>query len=349
MLTAIPEWFPLDLELGAGEVRLVRLDEAAYREASFLDARILPATGPGEPMPLPAFETGALALDPGREADFIFHIGHVGSTLLARLLGGHESVFSLREPAILRTLARLEAEGAAGHSPWPADALERRLVLTARTLARVWRPAQRSLVKATSFVSDIAGPLMAAFPSARAILMFTPPIAYMAAILGGPATHAELPSVSPMRRARLERRLGATIPAAGSMSAGEMAALGWACEIAALGAIAERFGERVMWLDFERFLADPEAGLARALRHLRGEAAAREAAGLLAGPDLHRYSKAPEHPFDAGTRARLLSAARREHAAEIERGVAWLNAAGGAHAPIATAARAAAAASRGAA
>jgi len=40
-----------------------------------------------------------------RRLHFIFHAGHVGSTLLSRLLDEAEGVLSLREPLPLRTIA----------------------------------------------------------------------------------------------------------------------------------------------------------------------------------------------------------------------------------------------------
>ena len=47
---------------------------------------------------------GAMPADARRDARWIFHIGHVGSTLIARLLGELDSVLSVREPRALRDL-----------------------------------------------------------------------------------------------------------------------------------------------------------------------------------------------------------------------------------------------------
>ncbi|MEP6968709.1 MAG: hypothetical protein ABI906_11585, partial [Pseudomonadota bacterium] len=58
------------------------------------------------------------------------------------------------------------------------------------------------------------------------------------------------------------------------------------------------------------------------------------------------YSKAPEHPYDADLRRRVLAQARREHGDEIERGIAWLDAAGTARRTLGDAVRMAAAAAR---
>ncbi|MHB8528722.1 MAG: hypothetical protein ACYC8V_04320 [Caulobacteraceae bacterium] len=266
------------------------------------------------------------------ESDFIFHIGHVGSTLLSRLLGQSRGTFALREPALLRRLAVMPR----------GERFYRHLSVVLRLYARTWRADQRSLVKATSFVSDIAPQILARSPSARAILMLVAPQVFIAGILAGEATRAELAEVTPGRLARLARRLGGTPPAP-APSEGEMAVAGWACEICALAETAAAFPDRVLWLDFERLLDEPRGGLSATLAHLHGQAEESEIAAMLASPEFGRYAKAPEHPFDASLRRRILARGLREHGEEIERGLAWLNALGNRDERFATATRMAAA------
>ncbi|MEL7190174.1 MAG: hypothetical protein AAGK17_11525, partial [Pseudomonadota bacterium] len=57
------------------------------------------------------------------DARFIFHIGHVGSTLLARLLGEAPDTLALREPQLLRQFAELKTLEGLAHSPWPPGLL----------------------------------------------------------------------------------------------------------------------------------------------------------------------------------------------------------------------------------
>ncbi|MGH7010959.1 MAG: hypothetical protein ACREEX_08985, partial [Caulobacteraceae bacterium] len=222
-LAGSPELYPLAFE---GEsVRLLRLSEAEYAAASFLDERLIGQVAEAGRMPFAELASAAEGL--AGESDFIFHLGHVGSTLLARLLGRSSTIFALREPAILRTLA------------WEAESAGRtgRLTVMLRLLARVWRPDQRSLVKTTSFVSDLGGFCLEVASSAKAILMVCGPQTFIAGILAGEATLAELAPSTPRRLARLAKRLGsAPAPPSGP---GEMAAAAWTGEIASLGAIAK--------------------------------------------------------------------------------------------------------------
>ena len=102
-LALSPALFPIALSADGRRLRLIQLDEAAYARASFLDGRLITPGLEADWTDWAAVEQAAQVL-PTR-AHFIFHVGHVGSTLLSRLLGEHPALFSLREPALLRDVA----------------------------------------------------------------------------------------------------------------------------------------------------------------------------------------------------------------------------------------------------
>ncbi len=333
---ASPALYPLSFAPDTDRVQLVPLDEAGYRASSFLDQRILDKTGPGDWAPWTEAAKAAAPLT--GECDFIFHTGHVGSTLLSRLLGHSPRVFSLREPAVLRALAGFELGGEARLDDWTATFL--------KLWGRTWRPEQKTLLKATSFASELAPLLMRLNPSAQAILMFVSPSIYLAGILSGAASREELIVNAPARLARLHRRLGRPVWRLEALSEGEAAAMSWLCEVLALARAAAAFPGRVLWFDFQAFLAQPQRGLFAALQRLHGQADPFETAMIAQSPDMGRYSKAQEYAYDPGLRQRVLQQAAAEHAAEIAKGVAWLNAAGGAHPVLAQAMTAAGAAAR---
>ena len=58
--------------------------------------------------------------------------------------------------------------------------------------------------------------------------------------------------------------------------------------------------------------------------HFGIDATADEVHEIMGGPDMRRYSKAPEHAYDAALRRAVLEQAHALHAAEIRRGLAWL-------------------------
>lgn len=308
-----PELFPYSLDFRGDTVSFINLSRAGFEGASFLDARVLP---PGVvPQPI-VWREAAAAIHGAKLAegcDYIFHIGHVGSTLMSRLLGTHPRVFALREPLVLRQLAALrEHEG------------EERIAGCLKLLSRTFEPSQRALVKATSFVSEFAARLLARPSAPRALMMYVAPESYLATILGGPNSRQEARLLAPSRLERLHRRIGENAWPLETMSEGEMLALGWASEMTALTAAVHSAADRLLPVNFDRFLHRPEPHLHAALRHLGIEASTAELGAMIAGPHLRRYSKAPEYAYDAALRLEILSEARIRNAAEIHSGLRWL-------------------------
>ena len=119
--------------------------------------------------------------------------------------------------------------------------------------------------------------------------------------------------------------------------------MSWLCEMLTLEQAASRHPEGILWVDFDRFLQAPVAGLAAVFGALGATVPQQELEALVAGPIMRQYSKAPEHAYDAALRREVLAGADWEHGAEIQRAMAWLEALAGAHATGARAARIAAA------
>jgi hypothetical protein len=309
-LARSPAWLPIEARRD-GTVRLVRLDEEAYREASFLDQRLLERGYAQDACDLAALEAAVARLTV--RAHYIFHTGHVGSTLVSRLIGAHPGFFSLREPALLRALAM----------PGPAESAPR-LETALALLSRTWRPGQRAVVKATSFVSELAGPILGTDPEASAIYMFTEPLTYLRGILAGPNSRAETARLGPARLERLARRARAPDFTTAPRSEGEWIAMSWLCEIGALIEAADSHPARVLWVDFDRFLEEPREGLEDIFKALGARPVAREIETLVASSLMRRYSKAPEHAYDAALRRAVLASAELEHAPEVRQGMQWL-------------------------
>jgi hypothetical protein len=321
-----PRRLPFAVDPVTGYLGYVELDETAYVAASFLDERLL---GPGLGLAWAPWDEAARAAAMGAAGcDFIFHIGHVGSTLMSRLLGALDNVFSLREPTILRALAQ------------DMTNLDARLGVILPLLSRTWRQGQRGLIKATSFVNVIAPRMMARAGDSRALLMFSAPQAHIAGVLAGEGSRRDMIAMAPARLARLNARLRSRIAQSG-LTPGELAALAWACEILSLADLAAEVGPRAAWVDFDRFLAEPRAGLVAVLTHLRGEAPAASVERMMKSPDFGRYAKDQAHAYDPALRRQVLGQALIAHASEINRGLAWLNALGTDHKDFARAARAA--------
>lgn len=333
VFNSTPELCPIVQDDVGEAVIALSLTRRDYEIISFLDQRLLSQNYPRRTVGWTEIE----AFDPGRseELDYIFHIGHVGSTLLSRVLGQSPTVFSLREPAVLRRAAELHGGLGAKSCPWTPGEWDRRVGGLLRLWSRTWLPGQRTLLKATSSVGEIAAPLLGRGQGARAVLLTLPPETYMATILGGPASRVELEQMTAGRLARLHRRLGGEAWTVAGLSEGERAAMSWVCEMAGLAEAARTYPAACLWLDFENLLDRPAENLATALAHLRGSAPAEVVQAMASSPYFGRYSKAPEYGYSADLRRQVLAQARAEHGEDLRRGRLWLERAAADHPLIA--------------
>jgi hypothetical protein len=324
-LAATPLWFPHLLDPVADRVMLVEKSEAEYRDAAFLDERSLKPERPRHGVEW--WHLGA-AFPPAarRDAHYIFHIGHVGSTLISRLLGELPGVLALREPLILRTFAEMLGERGQAEALWDPESVPGRLDILTALLSRTFRPEQRVLVKATSFVSEIAADLVR--PHSRALLLYARPERYFETILAGPNSRQELAVTAQDRLRRLHRAAGGERWRLWEMGEGERVAMAWAAEMASLERAAEALpAGSAMWLDFDAFLAAPAAALGRLAGFFGVELDPAGAEHLAADPLMRRYSKAAEYEYSRELRDEVLAEARLEQAPAIAAASRWLEAA----------------------
>ena len=352
------------VDLVRGAVLAVGWSEAGYRSASFLDDRILGPHVKGAWLSGGAV-AGALAgptagaagaLSARRPLHFIFHAGHVGSTLLSRLLdevpglpsgppSGHpmgpasgqssgqasgepaspsvaSAVLGLREPLPLRTLAEAHDVLGRADSLLSSAQFEALLQMLAASWQRGYAHTQAVVLKATSSTTRVGPALLAALPAARAVCLNLAPEPYLATLLAGENAALDLRGHGPERMRRLQARTTSITTPLHALSLGEQAALAWLAEAWSQRELAQQAGPRILAVDFDELLDNVEGMLAAVLQHFGLDAAA---APLLArSPVLTRYSKATEHAYSPGLRQQVLAQARRDHAVELQRGLRWL-------------------------
>ncbi len=321
-----PSLFVHQMDVAHDRLLLMRVSEDDLRAASFLDQRLLePEQGKQqramqwadwstiEPQTQDVRQT---ARD---DARFIFHIGHVGSTLLARLLGEAPDTLALREPQLLRQFAELRRLEGLAHSSWPPGRVAQRLPFARKWLSRTFNPNQRALIKATSFVSDIAADLIE--DTRKAVFLTLSPERYLQTILAGEASRQELSVLSGTRLQRLNNRLEGPGINLWDLDEARRAAMAWACEMTAL---CEATNENVMWQDFDDFLAAPAQTLAQTAAHLEVALSPQQAESWVKGPIMHRYSKAPEQGYSPELREEVLARAAKDRESDIAGALAWL-------------------------
>lgn len=303
-------WLAQALDPAQGMVRIVAMDRKSYRAASFLDDRMMQEPVDAQIASWTLIEE-AVTDDLRSDARWIFHIGHVGSTLVSRLLGELDGVLAVREPRLLRDLALT-----------PAEVRQRYVALVPRLMSRTFGEAEIACVKATSFASEIARELVP--PGERALFMFARPRNYIASILAGENSVQELHILAGKRAQRLNAR-GIYIPA---QNDADLAAAAWAAEMAALEAAAEAMGDRkIDWADFDMMLGKIETELSRIAEFFGLEAKAEQLQTIASGPLLNRYSKALEHDYSPALRRDVIAGTLEQYGPQVDRALAMLKSA----------------------
>lgn len=301
-------WLAQALDPAAGMVRLIAMDRDSYRAASFLDDRMLQQPVDAQIVPWPDVE-GAVDGDLRSDARWVFHIGHVGSTLVSRLLGELDGVLAVREPRLLRDIALS-----------PPEVRDRYLQIVPKLMSRTFEKEELSCVKVTSFVSEIAPALVP--PGERALLMYATPRNYIGSILAGENSVMELRHLAATRAQRLATRVSGIGPAHNDA---ELAAIAWACETTSLEAVADAMIDRqIAWADFDAMLADMSGELGRVADFFGFEADTAQLQAVATGPLIRRYSKGLEYDYSANLRAELIADATAANRAAIDGALAML-------------------------
>lgn len=315
-----PDLLSQKIDLLQERVLFVDFSREEYSRASFLDDRILTPQTRGAWVRFTELESALAGAGLARRLHFIFHSGHVGSTLLSRLLDGVEGVFSLREPQPLRTLA--DAHDALGTpeallSDAQFDALMHgQLALWGRG----YPETKTVILKATSTASRLAPRLLQIAPTARAICLNVRLEPYLATLLAGENSIFDLRGHGAERIRRLRANEIETAKPLHAMSAGEMAALAWVVESLTQRHAKKKLGARVLTLDFDDLLRDVAGTLRDVCIHFSLSASLSFLANAGESPTMRTYSKAQEAPYSPAIRTVQLDRARLDHTHEILKG-----------------------------
>lgn len=305
-----PDWLPHRFHPSQRLVRLVRFDESHYRDAPFLDDRCLrddiAATMVHWSDAVAAIPAGAR-----RDAHFLFHLGHVGSTLISRLLAECGDILPLREPLPLLGATWLPA----------AERAARIEALTA-LYSRTFRAGQRAMIKATSSVSEIATDLLNHTTGKAAIIIMRPE-PFIAARLA--ANTAELTNRADERWERLAGRAPQLAQTAPPSIPARLAAMSWATEASAMEQAALRIEpDRLRFVDFDDFLRESADSLADLTAHFDLTAPRSQIDAIIAGPLMNRSSKRLDRAFSTRERRARIAAAAAHHRDDIAEALRWL-------------------------
>lgn len=313
---------PFYMDMQSDQIMLARLAEEDYREISFLDQRIIT---PQLPRQLVGWdELSAIPLAPYPKPQYIFHIGHVGSTLISRLLGEHNSVLALREPAILRQFSELYTGSPSLEEQWDSTKMELRLDQVQNWFSRTFHKQQRAMIKASSFVSPLAEILLE--KDRDALFLFVSLERYLQTILAGESSLQEAEALADLRLMRLNRHLDDSRLRKSMLSIVNKIALGWLCEMVTLTKADRNLSEaNIIWMDFDAFLTAPEHQLSVASQHFGLDFKPKKLEMLLNSSIMTSYSKAQEYDYSPSLREELLNEAAQKHATEISATMQWVD------------------------
>ena len=332
-----PAIYPQNLSFVHEAALILRLDRDTLESASFLDDRIL--TPETEGLWIKFNELASLLQDvvPRHPLHFIFHSGHVGSTLISRMIGEASGVLSLREPLPLRVFSQEFDDSDASHALNSESQVERVLAWFTFLWARGYADTQSVLVKATSSASRLMPRLLRAAASVRALCINLRAEPYLAALLAGKNSYIDLRGQASERYRRLSRLGAEPLAPLHTLALGEIAALTWLAETLTQHAGRAEHGSRILYLDFDEFLASPERATRAICLHFGLNCGEEFIMSVGNSPALRRYSKAPDRPFTPQLRAEILAESRKRNAEQINRGLLWLEHMGRVH-PVAAAA-----------
>lgn len=294
-IAADPAWFPDAHDPNAHALRLTRVGRQTLVDQAFLDDR-WDRSG-AEQTSHPVGDFAALAL-PKQSPRFIWHTAFCCSTLLARCLDKPGSNLSLREPAVLMSLANMKrVQGEA--------TLQRELGPVLTLLARPFVRREHVTIKPTNTVNNLIGDVAALLPDARHLLLYSDIRAFLLSIAkkgeAGRAFARQLFTIFAMDGHAIARTEPRELF---KLSDLQIAALVWHMQIAGFLDAARAGGpERYASLDGDRFLQAPEAGLLAVDAFLGLSLGAGHARATVEGPILGQDSKDPAQSHSARRRA----------------------------------------------
>ena len=311
-----PEWLPHAIDLAQGTISFVHALREAHRQVTFLDDEYLKT--------LAGAERRTLRLDAVRqnppvvgETHFIFHSAFCCSTLLARAFDLPGVAMGLKEPAILNQLAALARGGA-----MPRELVE----LVSGLLARPFAPGEAVIVKPSNVANLLIEPILAARPSTRALLMYSPLPAFLRSVakrgMWGRIWGRRLYAL--LRRERTDS-FGFSPEETFEQTDLQIAALAWLMHHGQFAEVVRRMPDRVRVLSSEELLADRHRTLAAAAELFGIDLPAARIDEIVAGPAFTEHSKEIGRRFDAAER-QTERAAASAHEEEIAMVARWAEA-----------------------
>ena len=317
-----PRLYPHQIDAQRDAALLIDADADFYKNAIFLDQRALNPNSKGSVVPLDVLwqhvDAGSSAEK--APANFIFHVGNCGSTLISRLLDEHHNVLGLREPLLLRMLAvQLSANNNCQDQAF-SEIFKRSYQL----LVRRFSSQQQVIIKATSMCNNLAVPLLQQNDANRGVALYVTLEVYLANMLDKPGN-----SVIDHFLAHRLLNLKSLVPDLNldldSLSRPEKIAFNWLAEYVQLIQLTRgSFANRVLLVDFDEVLAQTAVQLEIIFHHFSIPATQQIMDKALKSPLFNSYSKQPDFAYSATNREGILNESKLTNRNAIKQAMTFI-------------------------
>lgn len=314
-LWADHEVMPFDIQLPQQKALWVRVPAPVVKRASFLDQRVLPDAAAKLRTPLSWLQQAPQTSTPLR---WIFHCGHVGSTLLSRLLDTPNARV-LREPQILRSLASSRREAGFAWSPWSVDEWWQQWAAPSLSLLARHRSDEHGvLIKATSATAHLMPDILQRRSQDQALALAMPLDLYLAAMHISPAAMQDIQGFAPARIQQLRQWLQRPPAGLSALQQDQLIAISWLVTLWPMAQAVAACPQRCQWISFADLMEHPQDTAAHCSDALHWCGSV-DPEGLM-----NHYAKDPSRRFDSQARWRQLDALRLQLKPKAEALSAWL-------------------------
>lgn len=250
------------LSVSRDKLTFVHAEDDNLAKSSFLDGRL------HELKSCKQFTVPLHSIQPGIEQylndiqveGFLFHTGHVGSTLISKLIGTDVGILSLREPLPLRFLTEASSNLLQPNSEITKGEYEKLFAIVLKLMARPYKNRKRVFVKCSSGVTEISQKLISE-PNTKSLFIYDDLDNFIANMFSPQGGLQDLAARKKSVINRFNSIQKATKFSAHELNEGESAGLLWATEILT-GELSHVISDKSFaTLNFSKFLENKSSGL----------------------------------------------------------------------------------------
>jgi hypothetical protein len=304
------------------DLLFVEMNRQSYQQSIFCDARIVGSTGLRKKVHFSDVHNYFLTQNqPKPELNYIFHIAHCGSTLLARAMDISSQNLVCREPFALRDLAVEYAStnfSLETNSRW-----QKRFDLVTGLLGRKYESSQPTIIKANVPVNFMIPTLMDVSPNSKGIFLYHTLEHYLLSILKSQNHQNWVKSVSEIIGHRADAVVGITAQQRSELSLPQLAAYLWLAQIAIYNDMLIKY-PNTRSLNAEEVYNRPQPALSAAFEFVGQSILPEHVNAIVEGELFSHYSKMPTVKFDNNMRLTMRDELRVHLASELLEARAWV-------------------------